>query len=445
MNKKDFSERDICTKIIAPAVERAGWDVASQIREEVYFTKGRIIVRGKLVTRGKAKFADYVLYYKPNIPLALIEAKDNHHPVGGGMQQALDYAATLDIPFVFSSNGDAFLFHDRTAQGNETEAELSLDAFPSPDMLWKKYRSWKNLPPWQEDVILQNYHDDPSGKEPRYYQRIAINNTIEAIAKGQNRILLVMATGTGKTYTAFQIIWRLWKAKRKKRILYLADRNVLIDQTMVNDFRPFGNTMAKLSTSCRAIEREDGSEVDLPTAVDKKHRRIDTSYEIYLALYQAITGPEDRQKLYRELSPDFFDVIVVDECHRGSAAEDSAWREILDYFSSATQIGLTATPKETEYISNIHYCGKPVYTYSLRDGIRDGFLAPYKVVKVHLDVDVEGYRPQKGETDKYGHEIEDRIYNPKDYDRNLVIDERTKRVAHKVSEFLTHVVVAVWP
>lgn len=436
MNKKDLSERDICTKFITPAVEQAGWDVLSQIREEVYFTKGRIIVRGKLVTRGKAKFADYILSYKPNIPIALIEAKDNNHSVGDGMQQGLEYAATLDIPFVFSSNGDAFMFHDRTGQGSQVEAELELDAFPTPEKLWQKYRSWKGLAPAQEEVVLQNFHDDASGKEPRYYQRIAINKTIEAIAKGQDRILLVMATGTGKTYTAFQIIWRLWKAKRKKRILYLADRNVLIDQTMVNDFRPFGKTMAKLSTSSKTIERENGNVVDLPTAVDKQHRRIDTSYEIYLGLYQAITGPEERQKLFRELSPDFFDLIVIDECHRGSAAEDSAWREVLEYFSSATQIGLTATPKETEYVSNIHYFGKPVYTYSLKEGIRDGFLAPYKVVKVHLDVDVEGYRPTKGETDKYGYEIEDRIYNQKDYDRNLVIDERTKRVAHKVTEFL---------
>ncbi|WP_447984957.1 EcoAI/FtnUII family type I restriction enzme subunit R [Nitrospira sp. Nam74] len=436
MNKKDLSERDICTKFITPALERAGWDVASQIREEVYFTKGRIIVRGKLVTRGKAKFADYILYYKPNIPIAVIEAKDNHHPVGGGMQQGLEYAATLDIPFVFSSNGDAFLFHDRTGQGGETETEIPLEAFPTQEKLWQKYRSWKGLKPAQEEVFLQSFHDDGSGKEPRYYQRIAINKAIEAIAKGQDRILLVMATGTGKTYTAFQIIWRLWKAKRKKRVLFLADRNVLVDQTMVNDFRPFGKTMAKLSTNSKTIEREDGNVVDLQTAVDKKHRRIDTSYEIYLGLYQALTGPEDRQKLYRELSQDFFDLIVIDECHRGSAAEDSAWREILDYFSAATQIGLTATPKETEYVSNIHYFGKPVYTYSLKEGIRDGFLAPYKVVKVHLDVDVEGYRPTKGETDKYGNEIEDRIFNQKDYDRNLVIDERTKRVAHKVSEFL---------
>jgi type I restriction enzyme, R subunit len=436
LDKKSLSERDICTKFITPAIKQAGWDEVSQLREEVFFTKGRIIVRGKLVTRGKAKRADYILYYQPNLPIALIEAKDNSYPVGGGMQQALEYAETLDIPFVFSSNGDGFVFHDRTGQSEKREVKLALDAFPAPETLWRQYRSWKDLAPAQEEIVLQNYHDDASGKEPRYYQRIAINKTIEAIAKGQNRLLLVMATGTGKTYTAFQIIWRLWKAKRKKRILYLADRNVLIDQTMVNDFRPFGKTMAKLSTGSKTIEREDGQVVDLSLAIDKKHRRIDTSYEIYLGLYQAITGPEDRQKLFRELSPNFFDLIVIDECHRGSAAEDSAWREILDYFSAATQIGLTATPKETEYASNIQYFGKPVYTYSLKEGIRDGFLAPYKVIKVHLDVDVEGYRPARGETDKYGQEIEDRLYNQKDYDRNLVIAERTKRVAHKMTEFL---------
>jgi len=436
MSKRDLSERDICTKFITPAVKQAGWDIHSQIREEVSFTKGRIIVRGKLVTRGKAKRTDYILYYKPNIPIALIEAKDNNHAVGDGMQQALEYAATLDIPFVFSSNGDAFLFHDRTGRGSQTETELSLGGFPTPERLWAQYRAWKGLGPAEEAIVLQNYFEDAGGKEPRYYQSIAVNRAIEAIAKGQDRILLVMATGTGKTYTAFQIIWRLWKAGRKKRILFLADRNVLVDQTMVNDFRPFGAAMAKLSTGSKTIEREDGTEVHLPTAVDKQHRRIDTSYEIYLALYQAITGPEDRQKLFHELSPDFFDLIVVDECHRGSAAEDSAWREILDYFSSATQIGLTATPKETEYVSNIHYFGKPVYLYSLKEGIRDGFLAPYKVVKVHLDVDIEGYRPAQGETDKHGYEIEDRIYNQKDFDRSLVIDERTKRVARKISEFL---------
>jgi len=435
MNKKDLSERDICSKYVGPAVKRAGWDGMLQIREEVAFTKGRIIVRGKLVSRGKAKRADYILYYKPNIPIAIIEAKDNNHSVGDGMQQALDYAATLNIPFVFSSNGDGFVFHDRTGLSTEKEANLSLDQFPTPAELWDKYRKWKGLTADEEQIVLQDYYDDASGKAPRYYQINAVNAAIEAIAKGQNRVLLVMATGTGKTYTAFQIIWRLWKASRKRRILFLADRNVLVDQTMVNDFRPFGAAMAKLSTGAKTIERDDGSEVELTTALDRK-RRIDTAYEIYLGLYQAITGPEDRQKLFREFSPGFFDLIVIDECHRGSAAEDSAWREILDYFSSATQIGLTATPKETEYVSNIHYFGKPVYTYSLKQGIQDGFLAPYKVVKVHIDVDVEGYRPERGETDRYGNEIEDRIYNTKDFDRTLVIDDRTKLVAQKVSEFL---------
>jgi type I restriction enzyme R subunit len=351
------------------------------------------------------------------------------------MQQGLDYARTLDIPFVFASNGDSFIFHDRTGQSEQLETNLTLDAFPSPAILWEKYRTWKGLNPEQERLVLQPYYDDGSSKEPRYYQRNAINATVEAIAKGQNRILLVMATGTGKTYTAFQIIWRLWKAGSKKRILYLADRNILIDQTMVNDFRPFGAAMAKLSTKSKTIERDDGTKIDLPLALDKK-RRIDTAYEIYLGLYQAITGPEERQKLFREFSPGFFDLIVIDECHRGSAAEDAAWREILQHFSSATQIGMTATPKETEYVSNIQYFGPPVYTYSLKQGISDGFLAPYKVVKVHLDVDVEGYRPELGDVDELGNEIEDRIYNPSDYDRTLVIDERTRRVAKWIADFL---------
>ena len=435
MNKKALSERDICTKYITPALKQAGWDEFSQIREEVGFTKGRIIVRGRLVTRGKAKRADYILYYKPNIPLAIIEAKDNNHSIGDGIQQALEYAAALNIPFVFSSNGDGFLFHDRTGASPQKETTLPLESFPTPAGLWTRYRSWKGITPEAEPVVLQDYFEDPAGKAPRYYQCNAINATIEAIAKGQNRILLVMATGTGKTYTAFQIIWRLWKAGRKKRILYLADRNVLVDQTMVNDFRPFGAVMAKLSTQAKTIEREDGTEVQLTTALDK-HRRIDTAYEVYLGLYQAITGPEERQKLFREFSPGFFDLIIVDECHRGSAAEDSAWREILEHFSSATQIGMTATPRETEYVSNIHYFGKPVYSYSLRQGIRDGFLAPYKVVKVHIDVDVQGYRPEKGKTDRDGCIVHDRIYNQKDFDHNLVIDDRTKLVAKKVSDFL---------
>ncbi len=435
MDKRALSERDICTKFITPALQQAGWDEMAQIREEVSFTKGRIIVRGKLVTRGQAKRADYILYFRPNIPLALIEAKDNTHSVGDGMQQGLEYATTLDIPFVFSSNGDGFVFHDRTGAGGATETNLALDTFPSPADLWGRYRAWKGLTAEGEQIVLQDYFDDGSSKAPRYYQVNAVNAAIEAIAKGRDRILLVMATGTGKTYTAFQIIWRLWKAGRKKRILFLADRNVLIDQTMVNDFRPFGSAMAKLSTNAKTIGRDDGSSIELTTAIDKK-RRIDTAYEVYLGLYQAITGPEERQKLFREFSPGFFDLIVIDECHRGSAAEDSAWREILDYFSSATQIGMTATPKETKYVSNIAYFGEPVYTYSLKQGIHDGFLAPYKVVKVHIDRDVEGYRPEKGQLDREGEEVEDRIYNTKDFDRTLVLDDRTKLVASKVTEFL---------
>jgi len=311
MDKKQLSERDICTKFILPAVKKAGWDEMTQIREEVSFTKGRIIVRGRLVSRGKGKRADFILYYKPNIPLALIEAKDNSRSVGDGMQQALEYATTLRIPFVFSSNGDGFVFHDGTGTSAQTEVNLTNDAFPSPEALWAKYRAWKGLSPDAEKLVLQDYHDDGSGKAPRYYQCSAINATTEAIAKGQDRILLVMATGTGKTYTAFQTIWRLWKAGRKKRVLFLADRNVLVDQTMVNDFRPFGAAMAKLSTDARTIERDDGTSATLPGALDGK-RRIDTAYEIYLALYQAITGPEDRQKLYREFSPNFFDLIVID-------------------------------------------------------------------------------------------------------------------------------------
>lgn len=435
MDKKALSERDICTKFITPAVKKAGWDEMTQIREEVSFTKGRIIVRGKMVSRGQGKRADYILYYKPNIPLALIEAKDNTQAVGAGMQQGLEYAATLDIPFVFSSNGDGFVFHDRTGNAATVETTLSLDDFPSPDELWRRYAEAKGLTAEAEEIVLEDYYDDGSGKTPRYYQVNAVNAAMEAIAKGQNRILLVMATGTGKTYTSFQIIWRLWKGGHKKRILFLADRNVLVDQTMVNDFRPFGPAMAKLSANAKTIERDDGSKIELPTAVDKK-RRVDTAYEVYLGLYQSLTGPEERQKLYKEFSPGFFDLIVIDECHRGSAAEDSAWREILEHFSDATQIGLTATPKETEYASNIAYFGAPVYSYTLKQGIRDGFLAPYKVIKVHIDRDVQGYRPEKGQVDRDGNEIEDRIYNAKDFDRNLVLDDRTKLVAKKVTEFL---------
>ncbi|MCC7312536.1 MAG: DEAD/DEAH box helicase family protein [Sulfuritalea sp.] len=412
--KKDLSERDICTKFITPALTAAGWDLRSQIREEVTFTKGRIIVRGKLHTRGETKRADYILYYKPNIPIAIIEAKDNSHAVGAGMQQGLGYADTLDIPFVYASNGDGFLEHDRTGQNASVETELSLAAFPPPEALWERYCRWKGLEaPEARKVVEQDYHLDSSGKSPRYYQLNAINRVIEAIARGQKRILLVMATGTGKTYTAFQIIWRLWKSRRKQRILYLADRNILIDQTKTNDFKPFGQAMTKIS-----------------------HRMVDKSFEIYLSLYQAVTGNEEEKNIYKQFSRDFFDLVIVDECHRGSAAEDSAWREILEYFSAATQIGLTATPKETKDVSNIHYFGEPVYTYSLKQGIEDGFLAPYKVIRIDFDKDLQGWRPKAGQIDKYGQLIEDRIYNQKDFDRDLVLDERTRLVAWKVAEYL---------
>ena len=408
-----LSERDICTKFITPAVVAAGWDLQTQIREEVSFTKGRIVVRGKVHTRGKDKRADYILYARPNQPIALIEAKDQSHSLGAGMQQALDYAETLDIPFVFSSNGKGFLFHDRTGAASTTETELELTGFPSPADLWARYCTWKGLNGDAITTVETPYYDDGSGRTPRYYQANAINRAVEAVARGQQRILLVMATGTGKTYTAFQIIYRLWKSKIKKRILFLADRNILVDQTRTNDFKPFGPAMTKI-----------------------EKRQANKAYEIYLSLYQAVTGNEEEKNIYKQFSPDFFDLIVVDECHRGSAAEDSAWREILDYFSSATQIGMTATPKETKEVSNIHYFGPPVYTYSLKQGIEDGFLAPYKVVRIDIDKDLEGWRPTKGQVDKHGNLIEDRIYNQKDFDRHLVLEARTDLVAQKITEYL---------
>lgn len=412
VNKTHLTETDIITKFILPAVKEAGWDVMSQIRQEVKLRDGKIVVRGKLASRIKVKSADIVLYHKPNLPLAVIEAKANQHAIGKGMQQGLDYAGLLDVPFVFASNGDGFIFHDKT-NPQQLESEIALSNFPTPEQLWQKYCVWKGFTQEQLPVISQDYYDDGSGKSPRYYQMQAVNRTVDAVSAGKNRVLLVMATGTGKTYTAFQIIWRLWKAKNKKRILFLADRNILVDQTKNNDFQPFGNAMTKITG-----------------------RTIDPAYEVHLALYQAITGPEEYQKAYKQVAPDFFDLIVIDECHRGSASEDSAWREVLEYFGSATQIGLTATPKETEDVSNIDYFGDPVYTYSLKEGIEDGFLAPYKVVRVDIDVDVQGWRPLKGQLDKYGAEIEDRIYNLKDFDRTLVIDERTMLVAQTITDYL---------
>lgn len=413
MNKKQMSEQDIRSKFITPAIVQCGWDLQSQIREEVTFTQGKIIVRGKLVTRGKSKRADYILYYRPNIPIAVIEAKDNKVPVGAGMQQALEYGTMLDVPFVYSSNGDGFLEHDRTKAAGAIETELSLNAFPSPEDLWKRYCLYKGIDSSTERFVQQEYYDDGSGRTPRYYQNIAINRTVEAISKGEDRILLVMATGTGKTFTAFQIIWRLWKARIKRRILFLADRNILVDQARINDFKPFGSAMTKIT-----------------------NRTVDKAYEIYLSLYQAVTGTEEAKNIYKQFSPDFFDLVVIDECHRGSADAESAWREILTYFSSATQIGMTATPKETRHVSNIHYFGEPIYTYSLKQGIEDGFLAPYKVVRIDFDKDLTGWRPEAGKVDKYGVEIEDRVYNQKDFDKKLVLDQRTNLVAKKITQFL---------
>ena len=420
MDKLKLSERDICTKFITPAILEAGW-TQTQFREEVNLTDGRVMVRGRLASRvknpeakGGPKRADYVLYAKPNVPIAVVEAKQAKFSVGHGMQQALTYAEMLDAPFAISSNGNGFLLHDRTGITQPTEREISLNDFPTFDDLWPLYQQWKGLAQVKKaKLIEQPYYSDGSGKEPRYYQRVAINRSVEAIAKGQQRVLLVMATGTGKTYTAFQIIWRLWKAKDKKRILFLADRNILVDQTMQQDFAPFGEVMHKVT-----------------------NREVKKNYEIYLALYQAVTGREEWKQIYRQFPSDFFDLVVIDECHRGSAAEDSAWRDILEYFSTATHLGLTATPKETKDVSNITYFGDPIYTYSLKQGIEDGFLAPYKVIRIATDVDAVGYTPEKGKVDKLGQLIEQREYNTKDFDRNLVLEKRTELVASKVWEYL---------
>lgn len=413
MNKKSLSEASIISKYIMPAIENAGWDKQKQIAQEISFTDGRIIVRKKVVTRGKRKRADIILYYKNNLPLAIIEAKDNKHTLDAGMQQGLNYGEILDIPFVYSSNGDGFIEHDRTKTEGTIERELTLDEFPTPEELWNRYKDYKGITEEQEDVVTHSYYYDQDCFPPRYYQRIAINRTVEAIAKGQDRVLLVMATGTGKTYTAFQIVYKLFKSGMKKRILYLADRNILVDQTIIGDFKPLQDNINKI-----------------------KNRTADKSREIQFALYQSLTGETEEKKLYKKYSKDYFDLIIIDECHRGSAKDDSAWREILDHFDYATKVGLTATPKETKDVSNIDYFGDAIFTYSLKQGIDDGFLAPYKVVRVGLDRDLEGYRPEKGKRDKYGEELEDRIYNKKDFDRNLVLEKRTKIVAKYVSDYL---------
>lgn len=410
-SKKQMTEEDIKNKFITPSIINSGWNIQSNVFFEHSFTDGRVIVRGNLTARAKRKRADYLLMHKKNYPIAIIEAKDNKHSVGSGMQQAIEYAEILDVPFAYSSNGDGYLEHDMFTG---KERELSLDEFPSPQSLWKRYEETKNLSEEQIEMINEPYYFQLGEKTPRYYQRIAINRTVDAIARGQNRALLVMATGTGKTYTAFQIIYRLWKAEKKKKVLFLADRNVLVDQTMVNDFKPFEKIMTKV-----------------------ENRKLDSSYEIYMALYQQLSG-DDGQEAFLQFKPDFFDLIIIDEAHRGSSREESAWRKVLDYFNApgTTHIGLTATPIETKEASNTDYFGKPVYTYSLKQGIDDGFLAPYKVIRVGIDVDLEGYRPEKGKVDVYGNLVEDREYNVKDYDKTLIIDDRTRIIARRITEFL---------
>ena len=414
--KKFLSEIDICDLFITPAIRNAGWDSVRQIRREVTLTPGSIVVRGNLSSRNKKtkKFADYVLYWEPNVPIAVVEAKDNKHTVSHGLQQALGYAEILEVPSAFSSNGDAFASHNKVPIDEQMiESEFPLTSFPPPTELWQRYKHNRGITDKDEQLLVQPYYQDLSSKEPRYYQVEAINRTIEAVAKGQNRVLLVMATGTGKTYTTFQIIWRLWKAKVVKRVLFLADRNILVDQTLTNDFKPFGSVMTKI-----------------------KNRKLDPAYEIYLGLYQAITGTNETDKIFKNVSPEFFDMIVIDECHRGSAADDSAWREILSYFSDAIQVGLTATPKETKYVSSTHYFGEPVYTYSLKQGIEDGFLAPYKVIRIDIDKDIHGWTPPIGMTDDLGKTIEDRAFNQADMDRVLILNQRTKLVAKRVMQFL---------
>jgi type I restriction enzyme R subunit len=409
MGKGILSEEDIKARYITPAITDAGWDINKQVRLEYAFTAGRIILRGNVTARGKKKRADYVLFYKNNFPLAVIEAKDNNHPVGAGLQQGIEYAKALDISYVYASNGDAFV--EQNLITGEVR-ELTLEEFPSPEVLYQRYIIDKNITEAEEKVILEPYYYVPNYKTPRYYQRVAINRTVDAVAKGQDRVLLVSATGTGKTFMTFQIIYRLWKSGLKKRILFLADRNVLVDQTISGDFKPFSGKMTKV-----------------------KNKDLDSSYEIYLALYQQLTG-DDGEETFRQFQPNFFDLIVIDECHRGSAKEESAWRKVLDYFSSATHIGCTATPIETKEASSQTYFGEPIYEYSLKQGINDGFLAPYKVIRIGLDRDLEGYRPEVGKVDKYGYEIEDREYNVKDFERSLVIDDRTRVIASKVTEFL---------
>lgn len=409
-NKKSLSEEDIKNRYITPAIEKSGWE-KSFYRMEYYFTAGRVLIQGKQHARKEGKKADYILFSSTNNPIAIVEAKDNNKPVGGGLQQAMEYARILDVPFAYSSNGDAFVEHDFLT-GMETQ--ISIEDFPTKKALEDRIKANTQLTASQQHIVDEPYYFDQYTNEPRYYQRIAINRTIEAVAKGQNRILLVMATGTGKTFTAFQIIHRLVKSGAKKKVLYLADRNILIDQTMVQDFRPFKKIMTKI-----------------------QDREMDSSYEIYMSLYQQLVEyDETKEDPFKKFSPTFFDLILVDECHRGSARGDSAWRKILEYFSSATQIGMTATPKVKDGANNLDYFNEPLYTYSLKQGIEDGFLAPYRVTNSFINIDLEGWSPRENEKDIYGQLIEQGFYSRKDFGRELALIKRREIVARRITQML---------
>lgn len=424
LSKRQMTEEDIKLQFITPAITKK-WAL-SLITMETRITDGQINLRGNMVSRKEAKKADYILYLNESTPIAIVEAKDNKHAVGDGLQQAMQYAIMMDIPFAYSSNGDGFIEHDFLTG---EERSISMEDFPAPDALYARFKAGANhgegLTQQEESVIRQPFYSGQNTYPPRYYQRNAVNRTLDAIARGQDRILLVMATGTGKTYTAFQIVYRLLKSGMKKKILYLADRNILVDQSIQQDFAPLEKTIHKVN-----FVKDD------PLTI--------TSHEIFFSLYQQLAGKDDDdtedgdetvERLAQLFSKDFFDLVIVDECHRGSAKKESNWRKILEYFSSATQIGMTATPKETKYVSNIDYFGEPVYVYSLKDGIEDGFLAPFKVINITTDIG-DGWRPQKGQLDVYGHEIPDRIYNNRDYDYNIIIEDRIVQVAKEITDYL---------
>ena len=412
--KKDLKEQEIRTLYISPALKNKGWETGQNMREEYYFTDGRVVIAGSQHSTAEGKKADYLLYHN-NRPIAVVEAKDNKHSVGAGIQQAIDYALILDLQFAYSSNGDAFLEHDFTTG---KERELKLDEFPTEEELYNRYLTFKNYTPEEQKIVETPFYYDAYSHEPRYYQRIAVDRTVEAIAKGQQRVLVVMATGTGKTFTAFQIIHRLRQSGAKRKILYLADRNILIDQTMAQDFKPFKKVMTKVKSVGEGVDK------------------IDSSYEIYMALYHQLVGKEGEPDPFLEVKPDFFDLIIVDECHRGSAKEDSAWRKILEYFESATQIGLTATPKVDSDANNLEYFGEPVYTYSLLQGINDGFLAPYRVTNDFINVDLQGWAPEEGEVDLFGKEITQKLFQRQNFGRDLAIKLRRQVVARRITKML---------